>query len=105
MRADIRQLRHGVAHQAADASVSVGKWMDVVEAMMGGGQGHNAACLFERFEIIALLEILHEIRHAAARWRDMTAHSYVVFLARAPRSGFHDEFAFAVATGQHVRWS
>src|ERR1700754_3917486 len=105
MRADIGQLRHCVAHQAADAAVSVRKRMDVVEAVMGGGHGHDAARLFERREIIALFEILHEILYTAARWRNMAAHGYVVFVAGTPRAGLHEKFAIGTADGQHFLWS
>src|SRR3954451_11258201 len=105
MRADIRQLRHGVAHQTADASIAVWERMDVVETVMGGGHGHDAACLFEWFEVIALFEILHEIWHAVARWRDMATHSYVMFVAGTPCTGLHEKFAFGTADGQHFRWS
>ena len=87
MCSDIRQLRHRMAHQTTDASISVGKRMDVVEAVMGGGHGHDAACLFERCEIIPLFKILHEIRHTTARWRNVAAYGYVVFVAGAQAPG------------------
>src|SRR4051794_13122599 len=105
MRADIRQLRHGVAHQTADAPIAVRERMDVVETMVRGGHGHDAACLFERFEVIAPFEILHEILHAVAAWRDVAAHGYVMFVAEAPCTGLHEKFASATADGQHFLWS
>jgi hypothetical protein len=42
MRADASKLRHRVTHQPADAAIAVLKWMDVIEAMMRGGDCHDA---------------------------------------------------------------
>jgi hypothetical protein len=42
MRADVGGQRHRVAHESADAAVPVRKCMNVVQSMVGGGDGEDS---------------------------------------------------------------
>jgi hypothetical protein len=69
-------------HQPADSPVSVDKGMDVVEAMMRGRHGNDPRGRSERFETVALLEILHEGADAMTRGRLMPPDGNVVLCFR-----------------------
>jgi hypothetical protein len=71
-------MRHRVTYQAADAPISVGKRVDVIEAMMRGGHRHHAPRLPERLEAVVLLEVAHEVGNPLARWRQVTTHLHIL---------------------------
>src|SRR6185437_6728115 len=66
MRADAGEMRHGVTHQSADAPITVGKGVDVVEAMMGGCHRHHAAGLAQAIKAITRFKIDHEVSDTIA---------------------------------------
>ena len=84
MRTNSRAVRHRVAHQAAHAAVSIGKGMNVVEAMMGSTDRHDTARLTELFEPIAVLEIRHETGDALAGWWNVVTDGVFVRLKTGP---------------------
>ena len=77
-------VRHGVAHQATDAAIAVGKGMDPVEAVMRGRHRqdtlrpslphalHHASRFWLEGE--AKMEIVHEGRHPLAGGRQVAAN-------------------------------
>src|SRR6266852_6014867 len=95
------KLRHGMTHQAADAAVPVGKRMDIVEAVMSGGDGHDTSRCLERLKRISLFEIAHEIVDTVARRRDMATDGNVTFGFRTPRARLHHELSVFAADTQH----
>ena len=62
--ADASGLAHRMRHEAAHASVPVEERMDVVEAVMGAGNGHDFARGASRQAPISPREMLHECRQA-----------------------------------------
>src|SRR6202011_3998049 len=91
-----------MAHKPADTTVSVGERMDIVEAVMGGGDSNDAPPLLERLEPILPFEILHEIRNAVAGRRKVPADVNFMLRQRAPLSRLHDNLAVLAAHAEHL---
>jgi hypothetical protein len=72
-------MRHRMAHQTTHSAVSIRKWVDVIQAVMGCWDCHDTASRPEMREIIALLEVPHEVRHTLAGGRKVTTDSVIVF--------------------------
>src|SRR5260221_9670047 len=98
-------MRHCMAHQTTYPAVSIRKWVNVVQTMVGRWDGHDAASRPEMREVIPLLEISHEVRHTLAGGWKVTTDRVIVFGPRTPLSGGHDNFPRLVLKGEHCRGS
>ncbi len=95
-------MRHCVADKTADTSISVWEWVDIVEAMMRRWNGDDPSRLAHAIKAITLGEVSHEVGNAIARWRLVSADSYVMFGSRAPSARLHQELVLRAANAQHL---
>jgi hypothetical protein len=79
VRSDAGLMRHRTAHQTIHPAVSIRKWVDVIQAVMGCWDSHDSASRPEMRDGIALLEVPHEVRHTVAGGRKVTTDSVIVF--------------------------
>src|SRR5271168_240206 len=98
-------MRHRMAHQTTHPAVSIREWMNVIQAMMGGGDGHDSASRSQMREVIPLLEISHEFRHTLAGGGKVTTDRVIVFGPRTPLTGGHDNFPRFILEGKHCQRS
>jgi hypothetical protein len=64
MSPDPGGMRHSVTHKSADATISVRKWMDVIQTMMRSRKRKNTCPFAKALLAIAVFEVPHEIRNA-----------------------------------------
>jgi hypothetical protein len=82
-----------MAHQTTHPAISIRKWVDVIQAMMGRWDDHDPASCPQMRKAVALLEISHEVRHALAGWRKMATDRVIVFGSRTPLTWGHNNLA------------
>src|SRR5258708_22781005 len=99
MCSDAGLMGHRMAHQTAHSTVSIRKWVNVIQTVMSRWDGHDSAGRPEMREVIALLKISHEVRHTLAGGRQMTTDRVIVFAPRAPLTGCHHNFPSLVLDG------
>ncbi len=66
MRANVGRQSHRVAHESADTTVPVRKWMNIGQSMEGGAYGEDSPRFAHAIRTVPLSKILHEVVDAIA---------------------------------------
>src|SRR6516165_613670 len=90
-----------MAHEPTDAAVAIREGMDVVEAVMAGGNREDPRTLTHLAQAVALAKACHVLRDPSARRWNVTSDDIVLFWSRAPIAGHHEKGAAVRADAQH----
>ena len=90
-----------MAHEPTDPAVAIREGVDVVEAVMAGGNRENPRPLTHLPQAVALAKARHELRDpSTCRW-NVTSDDIVLFWSRTPFTGYHEKGAAVGFDSQH----
>ena len=101
MRGDVGCISHSMAHEPTDPAVAIREGMDVVEAVMAGGNREDPRPLTHLAQAVALAKARHKLRDPSARRWSVTSDDIVLFWSRAPFAGHHEKGAAVSVDPQH----
>lgn len=76
--------------------------MNVIKAVVRGGNRQDPRRLAETFEAVTFGKIVHKRADVGAGWREMAPDCNIVLLGRTPGAGLHSEFASFAAKHEHL---